>query len=79
MVPKTVRIRRKYFSDLVGSQKEKNFFHLCICHGYINDHQSPFIGPTKKVIENFEKLPPLDHGGPEMKCCNNRNCWKKIA
>ena len=28
MVPKTVRIRRKYFSDLVGSQKGKNFFHL---------------------------------------------------
>ena len=28
MVPKTVSLRRKYFSDLVGSQKEKNFFHL---------------------------------------------------
>ena len=28
-VSKTASLRRKYFSDISGSQKEKNFFHLC--------------------------------------------------
>ena len=38
---------------------------------------SPLIGP-EKLIEHFKKLPPLDHGGPEMKCTYfHRNCWKK--
>ena len=32
----------------------------------INNHQSPFIGPTK-IDKKCEKLPPLDHGGPKMK------------
>ena len=32
------------------------------------------------VFQYFEKLPPLEHGGPEMKrTCFHRNCWKKIA
>merc|ERR1712115_626335 len=49
------------------------------CHGYINIHHSPFIGPIK-INRNFDKLPPLDHGGPEMKCAYfHRNCWKKVA
>ena len=34
----------------------------------------------RKILENFEKLPSLDHGRPEMKCTYfHRNCWKKIA
>ena len=33
----------------------------------------------KKLIENFEKLPLLDHGGPKMKCTYfHRNCWEKL-
>ena len=40
----------------------------------------PFYRSYKKLIENLEKLPPLDHGGPEMKCTYfHRNCCKKIA
>ena len=36
-------------------------------HGYINNHQSPFIDPLKIELKNFEKLPLLDYGGHEMK------------
>ena len=37
------------------------------------------------MIDNFEKLPPLDHGGREMKftyynrnCCKNNNKKKNL-
>ena len=40
---------------------------------------TPLSGPIK-INRKFEKLPPLDHGGPEMKCTYfHCNCWKKIA
>ena len=35
-------------------------------NGYINNHQSPFIGRIK-IVQKCEKLPPLDQVGPEMK------------
>ena len=35
-------------------------------HIYINNHQSTFMGPIK-IDEKCEKLPPLEHAGPEMK------------
>ena len=48
------------------------------CHGYINNHRSPFIGPIK-MYRKFEKLPSLDSGHPEMKCLLfsyfHRDCW----
>ena len=39
----------------------------------------PFHRSYKNVFKNFEKLPPLDHGSPEIECTFHRNCWKKIA
>ena len=41
------------------------------------NHQSPFIGPIK-VDQKCEKLPPLAHGGLEMKFTySHQNCRKK--
>ena len=43
----------------------------------LNIHHSPFIGPIK-IVEIFEKLPLLDHRGPQMECAYfHRHCWKK--
>ena len=36
------------------------------CNGYINNQQSPFIGPIK-MPKKCEQLPPLDYGYHEMK------------
>ena len=48
-----------------------------MCHSYINNHQPPFIGPIE-IDQKCEKLIPLDHGGPKMKCTYfQHNCWKK--
>ena len=47
------------------------------CHGYVNNRQSPFICHIS-IDRNLEKLPPVDHGGPEMNIsylhCSN---WEK--
>ena len=62
----------------VDKNHTKLLYHMpWLYHYYI--HHSPFIGPIE-IIDNFEKLPPLDHGGPEMKCTSfHRNCGKKMV
>ena len=42
------------------------------------DRSHAMYGYLKNRQSYIEKLPPLDHGRPEMKCTYfHRNCWKK--
>ena len=59
---------------LVGKKHTKLIYHM----PWLYQLSVPFHRSHKKTIENFEKIPPLHHGGPEMKFTYfNRNCWKK--
>ena len=53
------------------------------CHGYIKNHQSPFIGPIEIDPKKLE-ITPLDHGGHDMKftdfhCFSSLKKYPKIG
>ena len=71
------KVIKGYLIVLVEKKHIELIYHIPWLYQYPPLH---FHWSYKKIIEHFEKLPPLDHGGPEMKCTYfHRNCWKKIA
>ena len=65
---------QKFSSFLHKNKTLKNTLHIT-CHGYINNHQSPFIGPIKIDRKCLKKYPL----GPwrSRNTYFHRNCWKK--